>query len=624
MIPGGFAGKILTVDLSREEIKTEVLPGEQAEDYIGGLGLCLKLAHDTLPQGVAPLDKENVIVFGAGPLVGTNLPATSRVFAVTKMPTSHTIGWAGSGGVNFGCQLKNAGFDHIIIKGKSERPVYLSIEDNTVEIRDAGSLWGKNIGDTCSTIWEENDHPTGIICIGQAGENLVNFSMAFIEGTATLGRGGLGAVMGSKNLKAVVAKGSQGIPVADKKRYNSISRTFLQKIKDYPYLKEWQEQGMIKSFPEITMDLYDKIKIRRKACVSCPVGCKDVVQIKDGPYEGLVSRTSSVINLFTPVFYGFKDYRESMKLVVDLDQYGMDAFEFFGLMTFAKSLSDAGIIPKNRLVTEVSMGSLESMEQWAEAIALRQGLGDVFANGFDAVIEEFGERAKSLSPALVKGMHPYAGPGSALPWDLFGSMELGQILDPRGPHVGSGGSPTYFAKRPMEVFPKHFKRMGIPEEAFARILSGVGTENGQPDLKVGRLLKYSHSWFSTLGSLGICARAQINRFYNAELCADLYESVTGIKTSLPDLRRRVERVWTLYRMLNLREGFSREENESVPTRWFKENGFKDYVSEQPLTKDQIEGMIGDYYEEWGWDRTSGIPTYEVLQKLGLDSPLNNL
>ena len=619
MTGGGFAGKIVTVDLSREEIKTESLLPELATDFVGGLGLCLKLAYETIPQGVGALNEDNVIVLGAGPLVGTNLPAVSRVFAVTKMPTSNTIGWAGSGGVNFGCQLKNAGFDHIIIKGKATRPVFLSIADDKVEIKDAGSLWGLNMSDACEEIWNEVKPPSGIICIGQAGENQVSFSMAFIERTATLGRGGLGAVMGSKNLKAIVAKGSKGIAIGDKKRYNSIVRPFLQRIRDYPYLKEWQELGMIKSFPGITEDIYDKIKVRRKACVSCPVGCKDVIRIDDGHFKGLVSHTSSVINLFTPMFYGFKDYRDSIKLITDLDQYGMDAFEFFGLMTFAKSLSDNGVIPKDRLITDVAIDSLSSMESWAEAIALRQGLGDIFADGFQGVIDEFGESAASLAPALVKGMHPYAGPGSAISWDLFGSMELGQILDPRGPHVGSGGSPTYFAKRPMDVFPKHFKRMGIPEDAFERILTTSGISDQKPALRVGRLLKYSHSWFSTLGSLGICARAQINRFYNAQLCAELYESVTGIETSLPDLRKRVERVWTLYRLLNLREGLNRQEKETVPTRWLKDGGFKDYVSEQPLNKDQIEEMIEDYYEEWGWDRKTGQPTQEVLAKLGLET-----
>ncbi|MCJ7772061.1 MAG: aldehyde ferredoxin oxidoreductase C-terminal domain-containing protein, partial [Desulfobacterales bacterium] len=218
---------------------------------------------------------------------------------------------------------------------------------------------------------------------------------------------------------------------------------------------------------------------------------------------------------------------------------------------------------------------------------------------------------------LVKGIHPYTGPGSALPWELFGTMELGQVLDPRGPHVGSGGSPTYFAKRPLEVFPRHFERMGIPKSAIERILTSSDDTGIEQSLNIGILLKYSHTWFSILGSMGICARGQINRFYNAALCAELYEAVTGIKTSLEDLRQRVDRIWTLYRMANLREGFKRDVQEVIPDQWFGDKGFKEYVTGKPLGKKQAQSMIEDYYEEWGWDRRTGMPTRQVLKKLGL-------
>jgi aldehyde:ferredoxin oxidoreductase len=214
-------------------------------------------------------------------------------------------------------------------------------------------------------------------------------------------------------------------------------------------------------------------------------------------------------------------------------------------------------------------------------------------------------------------MHPYAGPGAAVPWDLFGTMELGQVLDPRGPHVGSGGSPTYFARRPMAVFPKHLVRMGVPPEAMARILPAADSGHPEPGLRVGRLLKYSHGWFSTLGALGICARGQINRFYNASLCAAFYEAVTGIKTDPESLRQGVDRGWTLLRLANVREGFGRADD-ALPGQWFGEKGFKDSVTDKPLTMEEAEGMIEDYYEEQGWDRKTGIPTRDRLEELGLE------
>jgi len=156
----------------------------------------------------------------------------------------------------------------------------------------------------------------------------------------------------------------------------------------------------------------------------------------------------------------------------------------------------------------------------------------------------------------------------------------------------------------------------VPAEAIERIMPDADDPAQGGDLKIGSLLKYSHAWFTILGSLGICARGQINRFYNAPLCAELYETVTGIKTELEDLRQRIDRVWTLYNLANLRESVGRKD-EIIPDQWIGASGFKNYVTDKPLTREDIKRMVEDYYEEWGWDRDTGVPTTEVLEKLGL-------
>ncbi len=616
MTLGGYAGTVLVVDLTRRRITKEPLDPELARDFIGGLGLSVRLAYENMEPGTEPLDPENPIVLGTGALVGTDLPATSRLFSITKLPTSRTIGWSGAGGVTFSCMLKNAGYDLVLIKGRSDRPVVLEILDDQVSLRDASALWGLGVAATCEALWQEHGRPAGVLAIGQGGENQVKFSMAYVDRIATLGRGGFGAVMGSKNLKAVVARGSLGISVADRKGYRDLKNAIFERMRSYPHLKDWQEMGLINSFPFVEKETYLKIKRRRVACVSCPIGCKDVVEIRDGAFKGEVVCSSSAINLFTPVIYGMKDYREAVKLIADLDDYGLDMFEFMGLMVFARDLAANGLIPPEAVEPEIRVESLASMEVWADRIARREGLGAVLAEGFRAVIEEFGQKAADLAPALVKGMHPYAGPGAALPWHLFGSMELGQVLDPRGPHVGSSGSPTYFARRPLEVFPGHLDRMGVLEEEVAGLLPKGDT--GEPSgLRVGGLLRHSHRWFAILGSLGICARAQINRFYSASFCAQAYEAVTGIETSLADLRERADRGWTLLRLANLREGFHREDQEVLPEKWFGDRGFQDYVTEVPLTVEETEKMVDDYYREWDWDPETGVPTRRALEKLGL-------
>ena len=595
MIKDGFAGRVLHVNLSEKQAWSVPIDPALAKDYIGGLGMCIRLAADHIPLGVDPLAPESVFVLGAGPLVGTDLPSSSRMYAVAKLPASNTVGWCGAGGYTFGAQLKYAGYDHIIVSGKADTPVFISINDDRVDIRKADSLWGMGVDETCESLSSTSDAPTGVMAIGPAGENMSAIAMAFVDRISTLGRGGFGSVMGAKNLKAIVVKGTGAIKAANQKRFNTLSRSIFNSIREYPYLKEWQDLGMLKAFPMVPADMYKRMKLRRTACVSCPVGCKEVVRIPDGPFAGLTKHTSSAINLFTPLMYGMKDPWQAIKLVSDLDAYGVDMFEFFGLMQMAGRLAAAGVIALSPDEPAIDLTSFDSMSAWAKRIAFRHGTGDLLANGFTAVMQTLSPEAKDHAPALIKGIHPYAGPGAALPWDRFGTMELGQVLDPRGPHVGSGGSPTYFALRPLAVFPKHLKRMGVSEDAVDRIL---GPDRDQ--LHVGRLLRYSHAWFAILGSLGICARGQVNRFYNADLCAQAYEAATGIPTSTDDLSKRADRVWTLFRELNIWHGLDASK-EALPEQWFRDAGFKEYLTGTPLTIDQAEKMKTDYFDEWGWE-----------------------
>lgn len=613
---GGFAGRILRVDLTNSRIERLPLDMSLAEKFGGGLGLSIRLAYEKIKAGTDAFSPDNPVVFGAGPLVGTNLPATSRIYAVTKFPASGAIGWCGGGGMSFGCLFKHAGFDHLIIEGCAEQPVFLKIVDDAVEICDARSLWGKGIDDTSQELWNEFGRPAGIIAIGPAGENRCSFAMAFVDRFSTLGRGGFGAVMGSKNLKAIFVQGSMGINVAERKHYRDVSKRLFSTIREYPYLKEWQELGLLKSLPAISLETYRNIKKRRIACMSCPVGDKDMVEIADGDLAGFVTCSSSAVNLMTPLIYGFADYREAIKLTATLDDLGMDMFEFFGVMEYLKNIVENRILPKDAIDAPVDMTSLSSMEHWAWIVVRREGLGNILAGGLPAMLEGFGAEAKQYAPSVVRGMLPYVGPKGPLPWNLFGTMELGQLLDPRGPHVGAGGSPTYFARRPLEVFPRHLIRMGVPEEAIARILPRESDGEKGKVLKVGRLLKYSHAWFTILGSLGICARAQVNRFYNGELCAELYQAVTGIVTDLDDLRMRADRAWTLLKMANIREGFLKE-NDAPPDKWFQGPGFHSYITEKPVGPGEIMKMIEDYYDEQGWNADTGIPDVERLEALGL-------
>jgi aldehyde:ferredoxin oxidoreductase len=611
---GGFAGRILRVDLSSRLVRTEPLDPGFAEDFLGGLGISLRLARERIKPGIGALSAENPIIVGVGPLVGTNVPASSRVYAVSKFPSNGAIGWCGGGGMTFGCLLKCAGYDHVVIEGRAAEAVILRILDDHVEIADARDFWGKGVEETCEALWARFGRPAGVICIGQAGENLVSFSMAYIDGFSTLGRGGFGAVMGSKNLKAIFVQGTKGVSVSHRKHYKELLQGLMGRIRDYPYLKEWQEMGLMKSLEVVPPELYRRIKKRRVACVSCPLGDKDIVEIPQGPHAGQIICSTSAVNLFTPSSMGLRDPWEAARIVSVLDGLGMDMFEFFAVLGFARTLLDNSIIPRSEAEPDILLDSLPSLEAWAGKISRREGLGQILAEGLNGLVQEFGERARRCAPPMVKGMLPYVGPQAPLRWSLLGTMELGQLLEPRGPHVATSGSPTYFARRPLEVFPKHLTRMGVPPEALEGILPGL--ETGQAQIRVGRLLKYSHRWFTILACLGICARAQVNRFYDAGLCARLYEAVTGLVTPLEELRFKADRVWTLLRMLNVREGFHRAQD-SPPAQWFGLEGFKDYLSDKPLSPQEVEAMVDDYYREQGWDPRTGAPTRERLVELGI-------
>ncbi len=622
---GGYAGNILYVDLSKGEVEGLPLDLELAKNYIGGLGASVKLGYDLIKPGIDPLSPENVIVIGVGPLVGTIAPGSSRVYAVTKLPANRAIGWAGAGGCSFGCMLKNAGYDHVVIRGRSPKPVYLKIFDDDVEICYAEGLWGKGVERTTEELWRRYGRPTGVIAIGQAGENLVNFSMAFVDKTSTLGRGGLGAVMGSKNLKAIVAKGTKGVGFSDAK-FVRLCNELFERIKRYPRLREWQELGLLVSLPVLPRELYlEKLKKARISCVSCPIGDKDVIEIREGRFKGLTKFTSSAVNTAMPTLYGLS-YDEAIKCVAILDDYGMDMFEFFAVIEAVNRLYDEGAIAREVLESKIEY-SYESLVEWAERIAYRRGLGDVLAEGLTGLVKRFGERAIARATPAVKGLAAYVGPKGPVLWNRFGTMEFGQLVSPRGPHVASSGSPTYFAVRPLQDFATHLKRMGVPDDAVKRILprprdwsrglqSGLVPPDEEVGLNVGRLTRYSEDWFMVLASLGVCARAQINRFYSAKLAAELFSALTGIEMDERELMRCGERAWNLLRAANAREGFSRKDDEP-PESWFSEPTFVDYSKGVVrITKEIVDMLLDEYYEERGWSR-NGVPTREKLLELGL-------
>ncbi len=611
----GFAGNILQVNLTTGEIKKEPLKREVVLQFIGGMGVNVKLAYDLIEPGTDPLSPQNKIIVGVGPLVGTNIPGSSRVACVTKLPVNGAIGWGNGGGMNFGCMLKHAGYDHIVVQGRASQPVFLKIFDDDVEICDANDLWGTGSGETVNKLREKYGRSIGVVSTGQAGEQCVRTALTLIDKAATMGRGGLGAVFGSKNLKAIVAKGTKGITVADRKGYRSLMENLWDRMRKYPALKDVQKYGFLTFVPAIPKEEYLNMKKARLACISCPMGDKEVLEIKRGPFKGFTMATTAV-NIRQPRSYGYIDnWDECIKLTNILDEYGLDRFEAYELLRFADQLYREGMITEAELGSPGIDFSFDSLVEWFHKIAYREGFGNTLAEGFGVMLERIGEEVEAFAPAVARGMTAYQGVTGPVFSDLFTTFEFGMAVHPRGPASAPGGSsPLYFTRgRPAEWIAGHLDRMGVPQEAIQRIFT---SKDGMA-VNVGRMEKYAQQFLLACDCLGMCGRGQINRFNSAKLQAELYTAVTGLETTPESLQKSAERVFTLLKAANVREKFERNEDR-FPKRWFGDKKHMDYYEKVDINESRAYGMLDDFYDERGWDIERGIPTLKKLQELELD------
>jgi len=454
------------------------------------------------------------------------------------------------------------------------------------------------------------------VSIGQYGENLVKFSMAFVEKVGTMGRGGLGAVFGSKNLKAIISRGTKGIKVSDRKRYREPVDHLYERMKGYPGLKGAHKYGFLNFMPAMPKEDYLELKKARLACVSCPIADKEILQIKKGRFRGRVVYSSAAVNTLMSMMYGITDdYGETIKLADDLDSYGLDQFEALEILRFADELYKHGMVTEKELGAPGIKFEPDSIAEWLRKIAHREGFGDVLADGFGEVLKKYGEGIEEFAPSAVKGMIAYQGITGPVYADLFTTFEFGMAVHPKGPCAAPGGSsPLYFTRgRAIDWVAGHLDRMGVPKEAQQRIF----TPKDGMLLNVGRMEKYSQQSLFVVDMVGTCGRGQINRFYSNKVQAELYSAVTGLEISGEELMKASERAFNLVKAANVREGFDRKDDR-FPEGWFGEKKHKDYYENVEITKEMAYGLLDDYYDERGWDIKTGIPSRDKLIELGLD------
>jgi len=625
MTAAGYMGKFLHVDLTSAQSEVKELDHDAARACVGGLGINAWLMEQTHETGTHPLSPDNPIILGTGPLVGTGVPGAAKIVATTRFPLNFTISES-VGSMRFARNLKGAGFDHVIITGRSKNPAVLTIDHGQASLIDAGHLWGSDIFEATDTLKKSRGgSKSGVIAIGPSGENRVMSSLALVDKASTIGRGGLGAVMGSKNLKAIVAAGTDRPRVYDEKKLKELLsgiRERLKRFENYPRVLElgimenWdnyvQQLSACRNFSQVFSpekanelygpDVYRSFKRKRLGCPSCFTPDKDHLELTDGPHKGFKTTSTSYLNsaLFGPVFdlNQPSDKTASLRLTDKLDRLGLDMFTFGGMLDFLITLSEDGMCDPARFELPLKR-DFETLNVWADAISAREGSADILAGGWRSLLEELGKGYESHAP-IIKDCEVI--------WDPrlvgLGTMEFEQIVSLKGPRSASGGSPTYIpgqTEDSIPLFRRHLDRMGADGKAIDRIMdSPLG-------FNVGRMTRYSEDWYTILSSLGICNRHFINRFYSYELCQELFSVITGFQVDEDHLRESARGTWDTLKRLNQKEGFGPADDQA-PEIWFRpmrdSEGqtlvLRDYFGKTQLNPGDILELVEDYYDERGW------------------------
>ncbi|MCD6486276.1 MAG: hypothetical protein J7K35_02985 [Syntrophobacterales bacterium] len=637
----GYAGKELYVDLTTGEIEEKPLDLDMAVKFLGGMGIQQRILYDLLRPGIDPFLPENPIIFGSGPLTGTGAPGTSRVMATLKYPETSAIG-SGGGAMRFGFMLKLAGYDHVVITGRASKPVYLKIVDNDVEICDAKHLWGKDIVESTEALWDAHGD-CGVIAMGQAGEHLGMIAQAACDLGSSIGRGGLGGVMGSKNLKALVATGTGSIKIADPERFNKIRESLFERAKRYPLhgdivrysiMENWHNYSIqfgyknnrtfIPDLAEVDkavgFDAYKKLGKKAFGCPSCFIADKEIVEATSGRFKGTKWSAPTYLNgAMLATKLELKDAGEAVKVGDVTDRYGIDNLGISDLLDFVFSLYEDGTITESDVGgLPLKRGDIDVVLTWLDKTANRDGFGNEMADGWEGMKRAFGEDLITKTSSIIKGREGVWEPRIS----GLGTNEFAQLVYPRGPNAECGGSGLYTLGQALDTVAHHAGRMGMSQEAIERSL------DSPLKINIGRFVTSSEHWLALFNSLGICNRHVNNRFYSIGIISELYSAATGIERSPEELMLDSERVWNVFKMINVREGFSRTDDEP-PETWFepmvdhkgKEHHMMDYYRTKKLSREDVDQWLIDYYDERGWNPETGIPTEEKLVELGLEEIL---
>ncbi len=614
-----WAGQILRIDLNEQEFMVEDLDPEFARDYIGAQGFATKILYDEIDPEIDGLDPENKLIFSAGAVVGTGAVTGIRSVFAAKSPLSGGIAFSNIGGY-FPAEVKFAGYDMIIIEGKADEPVMLWIEDDEIEIRDAGHLWGKDCFETEDLIRAEIDdewvaRDTRIACIGPAGENHVKMAAIICDKHRSAARCGIGAVMGSKNLKAIVAHGTKGVSVADPERFKGAVQGALNAIasneissKAFPAYGSagtfdyYNEIGLVphKNFQELTnpeaakisgQAIAEKYLIRNQGCFSCPMSCGGPAEVKEGPFAGKAHRPEFETHALMGPNCGIYDPEALLKANNTCNQLGMDTMDIAIAIACSMELYEKGFLPEEDVGEKLNFGNAEAQIRLIEQTAYREGFGDLLAEGGLSVAEKYGHPECFIG---VKKMG-YAG------YDARNAtgMALGVATSTRGGCHARGY--TLFGEALAHAFgPKEMAIDPVATEGKAAMLKGL------QDMQASVLDASGFCQFSLGGQPPPLMFAQM-------------EAATGVGYTFEEVVMIGERIWNLQRLFNLKAGLTRADD-NLPKRFLEEPA---PAGPGKGTVVDINKMLDEYYQIRGWDE-EGVPTPQKLEALGLEEVIADI
>ncbi|MHA1593467.1 MAG: aldehyde ferredoxin oxidoreductase family protein [Candidatus Baldrarchaeia archaeon] len=590
----GWTGRALLVDLSTGITKRIELEREVLLKFMGGRGLGAKIVYDGVDPRTDPFHRDNILVFAVGPLTATKVYTSGRYCVVSKSPLTGGLFYSSSGGF-FGASLKKAGYDAIIIRGRASDSVYLYIDDEEVKLEKASHLWGKGTKEVREILKRDLGREFRVVCIGPAGENLVRYACIVNDISNAAGRGGLGAVMGSKNLKAIAVRGSRKVRVADPDALNDLMEKAKIRVIWNPILDKAlayygtsslvniiNEHGMLPTrnfqlgyFEEADAisgeTLRERIFVKRASCYNCPVACKRITRTKSMGGEGPEYET--IGSLGSMLMIG--DIEKVAEINYLCNDLGLDTISTGVTIACAMELSERGVIDE-----KIEWGDAEKVKELVGKIAAREGIGNELAEGSKRFAEKYGMSECAMH---VKG------------------LELA-MYDPRG---AFGQALSYATSNRggchLNAYMIAVEVLGVP------YLMDRFSPTGKPPIVV-----YLQNLAAAIDSMVLCKFMAFE--FDDEMFANFLSAVTGENYTQETVVKTGERIWNLERVFNIRAGIEPSQD-TLPSRLLS-----------PLQNGPCKGkvpplrqMLQEYYYVRGW-REDGIPTAEKLKELGIEPP----